>query len=817
MTQFLSFVADSVHTPLTVGSKGLLVLPEQELPSFIERFKNKPKEGYYSMFSYQGDTPKTFQGIERVMKLTLDLVALDFDSPDEKDLSQALSDVKGVVTLFGLKPDQYAIFESGRKGFHLYFPKALVGSCVDPCLDLNDRILRFAESLKDQFKTTDLSVFKKPQKFRLPFSLHGKPPHKPKRLIEGSWPLDQNHGLNTKLFQAFISSQMSRPELEVLDSSEQEQSAFMTEFDALKNKACVSGILADEKTVPKGEKHRLFMNMVSDLYNSGHTTSEIREKLKPWASRNNPSERWDEFESHIKDLTRGRKNLGSGCKDKVRAKHCSAKCPLYPKLSAETLADRSVPKDADQKTKKVTEDKTALVVIKKFATSIMARAPIVHISESNAMYHFDGEKYEEVKPIFFKALLEQAMPSFCDRKKSDELVATIQRRTTTPHRRLQQAADKYINFKNGHFNKETGELEPRLSARFFTYCLPFDYNEKALAPRFEQFLAEVTSGPDRPNGDKDLASILLEFMGYTFSGDEQWAQQALFMLGEGHNGKSKLIDLITYMVGGDENFSSMPLEMLSKPERLPALENKLGNLVSEENEGSFRSYSSQFKALCTSDSLTARRLHGEPYQIKSRAKMWVSTNNAPQTNDTSHGFMKRMLFIPFDARMLRPEEMSEMLALNSGALPVAHYLADLQIVPKLQAEAAGVFNMAWKAYKAAKERGGFTQAKISRAMKDEFTEDSSSIRFVIANSFELQKESKVHYSEIKEHFVTRAKALGSWAGADIGQIRKEIQRIWPNLTKVVKSNGKNWISGIRIVSNGDDPARNTVLGSGIEF
>lgn len=813
MEQFLSFAADSVATQLAVGSKGLTVLPETKIPDLIEGYKKTPREGYASMFSFLGPEPKTFKEWKGVHKLTLDLFVLDFDS--KENVQAALEDAGRFILKYRLKTHQYSLFQSGSKGYHLYMGTSLYGGLLAPATDLHIKCRKFAESLQSEFPTLDVGVFALPQKFRIPFSVHPKT-SKQKLPIEGTWPLGwvSSQDKNEALIQAFISAQMQEPSPLVLGSAEEEDSAFMQQFRALKAKPCITAMLT--QNFKSGERHHAFLLMVSDLFHAGQSVPAIRSTLRPWMLQNNPEERAKELETHLRDLQNGSKIL-FGCKDKTRERFCSAKCEMFPKLSGETLASRPVPKDIDEKALEKAQNKSALVIIKKFAAKLIEKAPIVHVSESNAMYHFDGEKYTEVKPIFFKALMEQAMPSMCDKKKSEELVATIQRRTTTPHKRLQQATDKYINFKNGHFNKETGELEPRLSARFFTYCLPFDYDPTALAPRFEQFLAEVTSGPERPQGDKDLGTILLEFMGYTFSGDEQWAQQALFMLGEGHNGKSKLIDLVTYMVGGDENFSSMPLEMLAKPERLPALENKLGNMVSEENPDSFRHYGSAFKALCTGDSLTARRLHGEPYQIKSRAKMWVSTNNAPQTNDTSHGFMKRMLFIPFDARMLRPEEMPGFLALGSGSLPAGLFPADLSISKKLEAEAAGVFNLAWAAYKLAKERGGFTQATVSREMRAEFAEEASSTQFVIKACFELAPNERVDYVAAKEAFTARAKGLGSWASPSMGTLRKDIQRTWPNLIKTVKCNGKNWLVGLRVINPGLDPAGNPVLGSGPSY
>ena len=162
----------------------------------------------------------------------------------------------------------------------------------------------------------------------------------------------------------------------------------------------------------------------------------------------------------------------------------------------------------------------------------------------------------------------------------------------------------FVNFENGIMrlpgsaslkdanlnNLEAYKLYDHRMDLGMTYLLPFKYDAEADCPRFKLFMREVTMA------DESIIAILQEFMGYALSNaDAELGERALFLLGEGSNGKSVFLDVMKWLAG-KENFSSVPLNYLDRETARYDLYGKMFNVTEETPKAALKD-SSVFKNL----------------------------------------------------------------------------------------------------------------------------------------------------------------------------------------------------------------------------
>lgn len=267
-----------------------------------------------------------------------------------------------------------------------------------------------------------------------------------------------------------------------------------------------------------------------------------------------------------------------------------------------------------------------------------------------------------------------------------------------------------VNFSNGVLDLRTRELVAHDKKFPFQYKLPFEYDPSAKCPRFDQYLEEVTLG------DEHLSNILLEFMGYTLAGiSPEIGQKALILTGDGSNGKSVLLDLLKYMAG-DGNYSSLYMGYeLAKMENRYQLDGKLFN-VSEEVPSKAFSDVSLFKSLVTGGEVQARKLYCDSYSMKTKAKIIMACNDLPNTTDTSHGIMRRLLIIPFRRKFTEANR-------------------DVRLREKLYEEASGIFNRTLEGLDRFLASGQFSDSSAANDALKEYQEENDPILLWFRENF----------------------------------------------------------------------------------
>lgn len=224
---------------------------------------------------------------------------------------------------------------------------------------------------------------------------------------------------------------------------------------------------------------------------------------------------------------------------------------------------------------------------------------------------------------------------------------------------------------NGMIDLRTGKLRPHSRDDLTTKSLPWPFDPDAACPVWTSFLHRVLGG------DEDLERFMQRAIGYSLSGEVR--EHVLFILhGTGRNGKSTLTKAIQALLGpyAVQALDTLLLDkgtMTSHPTELADLKGARIAVCSETPKG--RAFDeNRVKSLTGGDRITARRMREDPWSFDPTHKLWICTNNKPNTREVNEAMRRRLRFIPFEVTISDEE-------------------CDPELDAKLRAEMGGI--LAW--------------------------------------------------------------------------------------------------------------------------
>lgn len=212
---------------------------------------------------------------------------------------------------------------------------------------------------------------------------------------------------------------------------------------------------------------------------------------------------------------------------------------------------------------------------------------------------------------------------------------------------------------------------PHVREDMITKLVPVDYDPLATCPAFLAFL-------ERVQPQADIRGFLKRYFGYALTALTT-EQVFVFFYGEGRNGKSTLVDLISRIMG--EYSTTVPFETLAGDDRrkggeaTPDLARVPGaRLVrAAEPEQGMKFRESMIKSLTSGEPILIRRLHAEFNEVYPTFKLVISGNHKPDVRGADDGIWRRVLLVPWEVQ-----------------IPVAE--VDRQLPDRLWGERAGVLN-----------------------------------------------------------------------------------------------------------------------------
>jgi P4 family phage/plasmid primase-like protien len=339
----------------------------------------------------------------------------------------------------------------------------------------------------------------------------------------------------------------------------------------------------------------------------------------------------------------------------------------------------------------------------------------------------------------------------------------------------------YINFNNGILDIKEGRLIEHSKEFGFKYRLDIDYDPSATCPTFDKFLSEVVC--------QDDAKILLEFIGVAAASEPNHRfEKALMLYGGGANGKSVLMNIIYHILGID-NCATVKMRDMVDPVGRYILNNKLVNIVSEENPKSLLNNTDIFKALVAGEAMSGKILYKGTFNFNPKTKQIYSFNELPITDDTSKGFFRRCLIIEFPNSFIGRE--------------------DTLLTDKLKNESAGIWNAVIEAYKRVKTNNNkFTYSQSSVNQLNEFMEFSDNVN-LFCNEFVLHEgvslDNTVSVKDLYTLYSLETKNRNSYPVSEIRFVKRLIALLGKDrFTRRRNDQGArtHTILGVKIITGG---------------
>jgi len=371
-----------------------------------------------------------------------------------------------------------------------------------------------------------------------------------------------------------------------------------------------------------------------------------------------------------------------------------------------------------------------------YEQEILLKHPYLRKNEIGIVFQYHEGVYrmlsdQEVSDMVLTGLFEDMLWGYRTKKNVSDKVACLI--SIIPLLVITDDKGYLINVKNGLLNIDTKELRPHTPDFVSLIQYPVVYDPSAKAPVWEKCLSEWMSGPEQ----EDKILLLQQFCGYCLSSSMLY-DRALFMVGDGGNGKSTFIDTIA-MVIGREATSHIDLESLYGTFGMHGLIGKRLNIIEEVHGNYYQS--NKLKKLISGEQVTIDIKYKPQFTFRPQTKFVFSVNLLPRVDDTSTATERRILAVQF----LNNYRENPNYELRSG-------------VGLLAKELSGILNwMIEGAIKLAENKKFIiTQEQIQ--MLDEYREENSSVEGFLSQCVILNPESSIDtptlYAEYKRWSVT---------------------------------------------------------------
>jgi putative DNA primase/helicase len=363
------------------------------------------------------------------------------------------------------------------------------------------------------------------------------------------------------------------------------------------------------------------------------------------------------------------------------------------------------------------EKKKTIFLAKDLSNEIIKRYNFFILNNKD-YYYYDQGYYKKDSPKKIKLLISNILTSYySNNNRINEVFIHIDLQGNKL--KLKDLnIKKYnhlINLKNGVYDIKQNKLLKHDPKYFFTYQIPINYNEKSDCPKIKKYLSEVLN--------QDIHNLVYELFGYSLIQTNKY-QKAFFLLGNGDNGKSVLINLLKEFIG-DDNYSSVTFKNIDEHKFMIArMKNKLLNLCADISSQYIKE-TETFKNITGNDPVEIEEKGKEPETVTLFCKLIFSCNELPKTVDKSEGFLRRLIIIPFLKKI--EEEKKD---------------PDLIFKLTTKEELSGLLNLAIQGLHRLGNNKKFTETDSIKEIKIKYENDNDSIKAFINENYYINKENK---------------------------------------------------------------------------
>jgi len=332
-----------------------------------------------------------------------------------------------------------------------------------------------------------------------------------------------------------------------------------------------------------------------------------------------------------------------------------------------------------------------------------------------------------------------------------------------------------LNVENGYIDLKTGELKGHDREKYFSKISAVEYTDKIDHPLWDDFLMKIF------NNDVELIEYIQRAVGYSLSGSTE--EQIMFILhGNGRNGKSVFLDIITEMLG---NYTTniQPQSIMVKQQSggaspdIAKLDGARLVTTTEPNDG-MRFDEGLVKQLTGGDRVSARFLHENEFEFTPQFKLWMATNHKPIIRGTDDGIWRRMAIIPFNVQ----------IPLNE---------VDKHLKTKLRSEMTAILNWAVEGHKEW-QRIGLKEPETIKLQRGDYRKEMNPIEVFLEECCVIDSEEREKAADVYRVYSDWAKENNEYL-LNSTKFTREMQ----NKFRRVKSSTYYYV-GIRLKKTGHE-------------
>ena len=301
----------------------------------------------------------------------------------------------------------------------------------------------------------------------------------------------------------------------------------------------------------------------------------------------------------------------------------------------------------------------------------------------------------------------------------------------------------WIQFGQTIIDVETSRMFAASPEHFCTNPVPWDLGKTEETPTINRLFKEWVGEQNAP--------ALLEIVAFSCMPD-YFVQRIFSFVGSGRNGKSTFLYLLGKFIG-DTNTCSARMEQLCH-DRFEAAK-LFRKLVCFINETNFTKVSKteMLKALSGRDLVSAEFKGKDAFSFRNYAKIIVSTNTLPVTEDTTDGFYRRWVIIDF------PNKFSEKADVIGG-IPDDEFR---NLARKVVRVACDLF-----------KRREFTNEGTIEERRARYEAKSNPLKEFLTENTVSESSEHVFKFELRERFqhYCRSKGWREWTDTAIGEWMK---------------------------------------------
>ena len=286
-----------------------------------------------------------------------------------------------------------------------------------------------------------------------------------------------------------------------------------------------------------------------------------------------------------------------------------------------------------------------------------------------------------------------------------------------------------FNVKNGLLNLTTLELSPHMPDFVSLIQSSVHYDPSAQAPMWKQCLESWMEGDE----SVEKTELLQQFSGYLLSSSMEYAK-ALFLVGDGGNGKSTFADTIA-MVLGDQATSRIDLEDLYSTFGLKGLIGKRLNIIEEVSGNYYQSH--KLKKLISGEEVTINMKFKDQFKFRPEAKFLFAVNVMPRVDDSSNATERRIAVVQFNNNYRNNPNTS--LRFDNGILAQ---------------ELSGILNWMLDGLKNLRIQGKFSTTIEQQIALKEYREENSSVEGFVGECIVFQEGKVCTVRELYEEYKT---------------------------------------------------------------